>query len=171
MYIYIHIPADLQVPIERQGQSSVLRLLHVPRLEVKVLYIGCFGSLGKKFQASGFRVSTHVESDRRPCALFTKIRNPHATNEWFGRFHDDDWETWNAYPEVRTQLWSLSALWARPEPETSQGTRLPRLQVTLRVFKTAVEALKATGHKVGIKDRALSACKRTGRLGKNPFGL
>lgn len=22
------------------------------------------------------------------------------TNEWFGRFHDDDWESWNAYPEA-----------------------------------------------------------------------
>lgn len=28
------------------------------------------------------------------------VRNPHATNEWFGRFHDDDWETWNKYPEA-----------------------------------------------------------------------
>ena len=26
--------------------------------------------------------------------------NPHMTNEWFGRFHDDDWESWNAYPEA-----------------------------------------------------------------------
>ena len=26
--------------------------------------------------------------------------NPHATNEWYGRFHDDDWESWNAYPEA-----------------------------------------------------------------------
>ncbi|CAJ1421908.1 unnamed protein product [Effrenium voratum] len=43
------------------------------------------------------------------------VRNPHETNEWFGRFHDDDWETWNAFPE----------------------------------------ALKATGHKVGIKDNGV----------------
>ncbi|CAJ1401257.1 unnamed protein product [Effrenium voratum] len=28
------------------------------------------------------------------------VRNPHRTNEWFGRFHDDDWETWNKYPEA-----------------------------------------------------------------------
>eukprot|EP00438_Fugacium_kawagutii_P000220 Skav212265 [mRNA] locus=scaffold732:87121:97466:- [translate_table: standard] len=28
------------------------------------------------------------------------VRNPHRTNEWFGRFHDDDWESWNAYPEA-----------------------------------------------------------------------
>mmetsp|Transcript_31453 Transcript_31453/g.55706 ORF Transcript_31453/g.55706 Transcript_31453/m.55706 type:complete len:477 (+) Transcript_31453:46-1476(+) len=28
------------------------------------------------------------------------VRNPHHTNEWFGRFHDDDWETWNKYPEA-----------------------------------------------------------------------
>ncbi|CAE7741489.1 SLC4A4 [Symbiodinium sp. CCMP2456] len=61
----------VEVPIERDGKSSVLRLLHV--------------------------------------------RNPHHTNEWFGKFHDDDWETWNAYPE----------------------------------------ALKATGHKVGIKDNGV----------------
>jgi len=43
------------------------------------------------------------------------VRNPHMTNEWFGRFHDDDWESWNAYPE----------------------------------------ALKATGHKVGVKDNGV----------------
>ncbi|CAJ1389462.1 unnamed protein product [Effrenium voratum] len=43
------------------------------------------------------------------------VRNPHRTNEWFGRFHDDDWETWNAYPE----------------------------------------ALKLTGHTVGIKDNGV----------------
>ena len=61
----------LDVPYTRDGESKVLRLIHV--------------------------------------------RNPHATNEWFGRFHDDDWETWNAYPE----------------------------------------ALKATGHKVGIKDNGV----------------
>ena len=28
------------------------------------------------------------------------VRNPHATNEWFGRFNDADWETWHAYPEA-----------------------------------------------------------------------
>mmetsp|Transcript_44735 Transcript_44735/g.104230 ORF Transcript_44735/g.104230 Transcript_44735/m.104230 type:complete len:501 (-) Transcript_44735:90-1592(-) len=28
------------------------------------------------------------------------VRNPHATHEWKGRFHDDDAETWNAYPEA-----------------------------------------------------------------------
>ena len=28
------------------------------------------------------------------------VRNPHATNEWCGRFHDDDWETWHKYPEA-----------------------------------------------------------------------
>ena len=28
------------------------------------------------------------------------VRNPHHTNEWFGRFHDDDWETWNKFPEA-----------------------------------------------------------------------
>lgn len=61
----------VEVPIERDGKSWVLLLLHV--------------------------------------------RNPHHTNEWFGKFHDDDWETWNAYPE----------------------------------------ALKATGHKVGIKDNGV----------------
>ncbi|CAJ1389461.1 unnamed protein product [Effrenium voratum] len=43
------------------------------------------------------------------------VRNPHRTSEWCGRFHDDDWETWNAYPE----------------------------------------ALKVTGHKVGVKDNGV----------------
>ena len=41
-----------------------------------------------------------------PCFEVTILRgrgsqgNPHRTNEWFGRFHDDDWETWNKYPEA-----------------------------------------------------------------------
>lgn len=43
------------------------------------------------------------------------VRNPHATNEWKGKWHDDDKETWNAYPE----------------------------------------ALKATGHKIGVKDNGV----------------
>ena len=37
----------------------------------------------------------------KSCQRIAEIRNPHATNEWFGRFHDDDWETWNAYPEAQ----------------------------------------------------------------------
>jgi len=28
------------------------------------------------------------------------VRNPHATDEWLGRFNDSDWETWNAFPEA-----------------------------------------------------------------------
>ena len=66
-----------------------------------------------------------------------KVRNPHHTNEWFGKFHDDDWETWNAYPEVR--LLGFSS-W----PLQNLGSPLS--------FASDREALKATGHKVGIKD-------------------
>jgi len=43
------------------------------------------------------------------------VRNPHMTNEWKGKWRDDDKTTWNAYPE----------------------------------------ALKATGHKVGVKDNGV----------------
>ncbi|CAK9078051.1 Calpain-type cysteine protease ADL1 (Phytocalpain ADL1) (Protein ADAXIALIZED LEAF1) (Protein DEFECTIVE KERNEL 1) (OsDEK1) (Protein SHOOTLESS 3) [Durusdinium trenchii] len=28
------------------------------------------------------------------------VRNPHMTNEWKGKWYDDDRETWNKYPEV-----------------------------------------------------------------------
>lgn len=28
------------------------------------------------------------------------VRNPHATNEWFGPFNDMDWDTWHAFPEA-----------------------------------------------------------------------
>jgi len=43
------------------------------------------------------------------------VRNPHMTNEWKGKWHDNDSETWNKYPE----------------------------------------ALKATGHKIGVKDNGV----------------
>lgn len=56
-----------------------------------------------------------TRNGKKETLLLMHVRNPHATNEWKGKWRDDDKETWNAYPE----------------------------------------ALKATGHKIGVKDNGV----------------
>ena len=58
---------------------------------------------------------SHITKDQPKTVVFSG--NPHMTNEWFGRFHDDDWESWNAYPEAlkatghKARPWNAAERW------------------------------------------------------------
>lgn len=42
----------------------------------------------------------HGSTEVNSVLKLIRVRNPHASGEWTGRFSDSDAETWNAYPEA-----------------------------------------------------------------------